>query len=355
MNNPEINLGLVGATGLVGEAVLDILEERDINIGELRPFASESSAGDTIEYDDDELVLRYANTPDSFHGLDYVIVSAGGDATKTRVSKEVIPMIVEAGAIAIDNSSAFRDDPEVPLVVSEVNPEALENIPKGIVANPNCTTMIGMVAVYPLHAKFGLESLSVNTYQSVSGQGLKGIEEFLGQMSDMTPHAYKLVGGEMPEDDFPPSDTFPTVLPYNIGPVCGTLHNPAFDAVDDGTSEEHKFERESRKILGLSQLPVSATCVRVPVLNGHSLSIDASFTEPVKPHHAVKVLRESPGVQLCTAPQPIYSAGKDDVQVGRIRKDPTRENGLKMFVSGDNLRKGAALNAVQILELLANK
>ncbi len=252
-----------------------------------------------------------------------------------------------AGATVVDNSSAWRMDPDVPLVVSEVNPEALHDIPKGIVANPNCTTMVAMPVLKPLDRDAGLEALVVSTYQAVSGAGLSGTDELEAQVRKAGSEVAALAhdGAAI---DMGPSDNFPGTIAFNVLPVAGSI-------VDDGTGEtdeEQKLRNESRKILGHPDLPVAATCVRVPVFTGHSLSISARFARPITPERATELLADAPGVVLSDIPQPLEATGADPTFVGRLRRDPTVANGLSMFVSGDNLRKGAALNAVQIAELL---
>lgn len=349
MNNPEINLGLVGATGLVGKTVLKILPEYAIDIGELRSFASEGSEGKTIEYEDEQLTIRHARSADDFRGLDVVIASAGGDKAKKAVSEEIRPMIEAAGAVMIDNSSAFRREKDVPLVVAGVNDDELESVRRGqTVANPNCTTMIGMMAIKPLHNAAGLKSINVSTYQAVSGQGQKAIDETL----EMTEKAL-----ELPADSFVNgkavviSNIFPVSPVFNVAPYCGEDYKHD----ERQTTEETKFVNESRKILGLDNLAVTATCARVLVLNGHSLSMSLGFERDISPEQAEELLSEAPGVQLAKVPMAVNAAGIDDVLVGRIRRDPTTENGLQLWVAGDNLRKGAATNAVQIAEALAHQ
>jgi len=339
-----VNIGIVGATGMVGQKILEILVERKFSVGTLRLFASARSAGKSLTWNGRSYVIEDSSKAD-FSSLDYVFLSAGGDTTKTQVSRELCPKVVADGAIAIDNSSAWRSDPDVPLVVSEVNPEALRNIPKGIVANPNCTTMIGMVALKPLHNLATLRSINVASYQSVSGQGQSGIDELVEQTKTMLKDPSSIVDGAIRDTDLPKPKVFPALAGFNAAPHAGS-----FQGRD--TTEELKFVNESRKILGLSNLSVSATCVRVGVLNAHSLKISVGFERPITPEQAEKVLADSPGVELVQIPQPVLAAGRDEVLVGRIRPDVTQENGLELFLSGDNLRKGAALNAVQIAELL---
>ena len=317
------NIGVVGATGLVGTTMLEILAERSFPVDELRLFASSRSAGKQIEWQGRTITVEDVDTA-SFAGLDIALFSAGGS-----VSKSVAPRAAGDGAVVIDNSSAWRMDPEVPLVVSEVNPEAIKTRPKNIVANPNCTTMVAMPVLKPLHDHAGLVAMVASTYQAVSGAGASGNAELASQIE--SPNAT-------------PSN-FPKRIAHNVVPLAG-------DLVDDETVEEHKFRDESRKILGLEKLDVSCTCVRVPVFTGHSISIDATFITPLSPDDARKLLDGAAGVALVDIPTPVDATGGDVTLVGRFRQasgDPRR---LALFLSGDNLRKGAALNAVQLAELI---
>ncbi len=336
-----MNIGIVGATGQVGGVMRSVLGERQLPVEELRLFASARSAGRRVQWSERELVIEDAETAD-YAGLDVVLLSAGGE-----VSRILAPRIADAGATVIDNSSAWRMDPQVPLVVPEVNEHALADIPKGIVANPNCTTMVAMPVLAPLHREFGLLSLVVSTYQAVSGAGLAGTAELDEQIRKVGDLATGLaLDGRAAE--FPAPEAFPKPIAYNVVPFAGSL-------VDDGraeTNEEHKLRDETRKILELPALAVSATCVRVPVFTGHSLSINASFASEITPEQARRVLLTAPGVELEEIPTPLQAAGADPTYVGRIRADETVEHGLALFLSGDNLRKGAALNAVQIAEAL---
>lgn len=345
-------VGIVGATGLVGKNLMRDLVERGFPLDHesSRLFASPRSAGNTLEWNGDQHVLRYAETAEDYDGLDIVFLSAGGDATKSKVSKEQCPVVAEAGAIAIDNSSAWRDDPEVPLVISEVNPDDLESIPKGIVANPNCTTMIGLTALHALHREAGLKALNVTTLQSVSGQGIDGIEELHFQTSRMMRDPKAFLTGQLRQEDLPPIRIFPTLIGSNVAPHAGTF-------VGRDTSEELKFVKESRKILGAGDLAIQATCWRVPVINCHSLSISAEFEDELTPERAEELLDAAPGVSFCDVPQPIYASGRDEVFVGRVRADASRpgKHALQLAVTGDNVRKGASLNAVQIAELLIRR
>ncbi|HVI60641.1 MAG TPA: aspartate-semialdehyde dehydrogenase [Candidatus Saccharimonadales bacterium] len=345
-------IGIVGATGMVGEKIMSKLVERGfpVDYENSQLFASPRSVGKELEWDNHTYELQYAETSEDYEGLDIVFLSAGGDATKSKVSKEQCPEVAKAGAIAIDNSSAWRMDPKVPLVVAEVNPEALDSIPKGIVANPNCTTMEAMPVLKVLHDMASLKKVVMSSYQAVSGQGEAGTRELLAQTERLAGMADHIVRkGLRPYDpDYPEPEVFPKPVAFNVTPMAGSFLNR-------DTTEELKFKNESRKILGLANLAIDATCVRVPVLNGHSLSIDAEFETEITPETAEYKLFSAPGVRLGRAPQPIDASGRDDVIVGRIRASEVFDNGLNMFISGDNLLKGAALNAVQIAELLIKK
>ncbi len=321
-----------------------LLAERNFPVDELRYFASPRSAGRQLPWLDGEITVEDSTTAD-YAGLDVVLASAGATASKALADR-----IAAAGATVIDNSSAFRMDPDVPLVVPEVNAHELDDIPKGIVANPNCTTMVAMPVMKPLADEAGLEAMVVSTYQAVSGAGLSGVEELDGQVRKVGDDAPKLThDGRAAE--FGETDNFVKPIAYNVLPFAGSL-------VDDGleeTNEEQKLRNESRKILGLPDLLVSGTCVRVPVFTGHSLSINARFSRPIDPERARELLAGAPGVQLTDVPTPLDSAGIDDTLVGRIRVDPTSEHGLALFLAGDNLRKGAALNTIQIAEALLER
>jgi aspartate-semialdehyde dehydrogenase len=318
-----------------------LLAERSFPVTELRYFASARSAGSTLPWGDGEIVVEDAETAD-VSGLDVALFSAG--ATSSRV---LAPRFAAAGAIVIDNSSAWRMDPEVPLVVPEVNAHALDSIPKGIVANPNCTTMVAMPVLKPLDRLAGIEAIVASSYQAVSGGGLAGVQELERQVFAVGEAASALTYDGRAVD-YPAPTKFPQPIAFNVIPFAGKL-------VDDGleeTDEEQKLRNESRKILELPDLAVSATCVRVPVYTGHSLSLNVRFARPISPDQARAVLADAPGVVLVDVPTPLQAAGVDPSYVGRIRRDPTVEHGLSLFVVGDNLRKGAALNAVQIAEAL---
>lgn len=337
-----MKVGIVGATGQVGKVMRSILAERKFPADELRLFASARSAGSVIEWQGREITVEDAATAD-YTGLDIVLFSAGGATSKALAEK-----VASQGAVVIDNSSAWRKDPQVPLVVSEVNPHAIADRPKGIIANPNCTTMAAMPVLRPLHEEAGLEALTVATYQAVSGSGLAGVAELHGQASKVVAEADKLThdGSAV---DFPEPGVYKRPIAFNVLPLAGSI-------VDDGsfeTDEEQKLRNESRKILEIPELKVSGTCVRVPVFSGHSLQVNARFARPVSVERAYELLKDAPGVELSEIPTPLQAAGKDASYVGRIRNDETAENGLALFVSNDNLRKGAALNAVQIAELVA--
>ena len=334
-----MEIGLVGATGLVGEVMRSVLAERRFPVSRLRFFASARSAGRRIAWGDAEITVEDAAIAD-YRGLDLVLFSAGA-----TISRELAPRVAETGATVIDNSSAWRSDPDVPLVVAGVNDGALASIPKGIVANPNCTTMVVMPVLKALHDESGLRRVVASTYQAVSGGGLKGIAELDKQVANIGGRSAELaLSGSAVE--FPVPEVFAAPIAFDVVPLAGTL-------VDDETDEEHKFRNESRKILGIPELAVSCTCVRVPVYTGHSLSLNVEFDRPLSPERARQVLAATPGVSLVDVPTPLMAAGADPSFVGRIRRDPGSPSGLALFVSGDNLRKGAALNAVQIAELLA--
>jgi aspartate-semialdehyde dehydrogenase len=341
----SLRLGIVGATGQVGGKVIELLEQRGLELDELRLFASARSAGSHLTVRGESIVVEDAATADPT-GLDVAIFSAG--ATTSRAQAE---RFAAAGVTVVDNSSAWRMDPDVPLVVSEVNPHALGDIPKGIVANPNCTTMAAMPVLKPLDVEAGLTRLVVSTYQAVSGAGLKGVEELRGQLAAAVPQHPELLTHDGRALTLPAPSSFPAHVAMNVVPLAGSI-------VDDGegeTDEEKKLRNESRKILELPDLLVAGTCVRVPVFTGHSLSIHAEFARPIGPERARELLADAAGVVLADVPTPLDAAGTDPTIVGRIRADRSAPEGrgLVLFLSSDNLRKGAALNALQIAELLA--
>jgi aspartate-semialdehyde dehydrogenase len=337
-NNPP-NIGIVGATGMVGEMMREILYERNFPISELRLFASARSAGSVVKCGDKDVIVEDAASAD-FKGLDIVFFSAGGS-----ISKELAPKVAAAGAIVIDNSSAWRDDLDCPLVVAEVNQHTLHNIPKGIIANPNCTTMAAMPVLKPLHAFAGLKRLTVSTYQAVSGGGVAGCQELEEQI-----HATQAKCGELARNpqnvEFPAPKKWAVPIAFNAVPLNYVLGEDGY------TEEEIKLRNESRRILEIPELPVSGTCVRIPVFSGHSLSVNVEFENEISVEKALEILNAADGVVVVDVPNPLEATGKDPVFVGRVRKDPTVKHGLALFLANDNLRKGAALNAVQIAEVL---
>ncbi|SDN53034.1 aspartate-semialdehyde dehydrogenase [Geodermatophilus sp. DSM 45219] len=342
-SNDGLRVGIVGATGQVGAVVREILAERRFPIGELRFFASARSAGSTLPWGDGEITVEDAATADPT-GLDIAIFSAGASTSRVQA-----PRFAEAGVTVIDNSSAWRRDPDVPLVVAEVNPHALGEVRTGIIANPNCTTMAAMPVLKPLHDEAGLVRVVASTYQAVSGSGLAGVEELDTQVKAVVDKAAELThdGSAV---TFPEPVKYVRPIAFNVLPMAGSL-------VDDGSSEtdeEQKLRNESRKILGIPDLRVSGTCVRVPVFTGHSLSLNVEFARPLTAERATELLAAAPGVELTAVPTPLQAAGRDPSYVGRIRQDPgvDGDRGLALFVSNDNLRKGAALNTVQIAELI---
>ena len=345
ISDSGLSVAVVGATGQVGTVMREILAERAFPIRELRLFATARSAGQAVEFGGATVIIEDVATADPA-GIDIALFSAGATGSRAHA-----PRFAEAGAVVIDNSSAWRMDPDVPLVVSEVNPHAAVNPPKGIIANPNCTTMAAMPVLKPLHEAAGLERLIVSTYQAVSGSGLAGAQELLGQIEGVLAQNHTL---DLVHDgsavDFPQPEKYVAPIAFDVIPFEGNL-------VDDGdneTDEEKKLRNESRKILELSDLLVSGTCVRVPVFTGHSLSIHAEFAQDITPERAREILASAPGVVLEEVPTPLQAAGNDPSYVGRIRADQSAPagKGLVLFVSNDNLRKGAALNAVQIAELV---
>ena len=340
-----VNIGVVGATGQVGQVMRKLLEERDFPTTSVRFFASSRSAGKKLSFRGHEIEVEDSEIADP-SGVDIALFSAG--ATMSRVQA---PRFAAAGAVVIDNSSAWRKDPEVPLVVSEVNfSRDAGNRPKGIIANPNCTTMAAMPVLKVLHDEAGLTRMIASTYQAVSGSGLAGVDELFEQVAAVAADSRELVadGSAL---TYPEPRKYVAPIAFNVVPLAGSL-------VDDDsgeTDEDQKLRNESRKILGIPELLVSGTCVRVPVYTGHSLSINAEFERPISPDRAREILSVAPGVTYVDVPTPLASAGVDDSLVGRIRQDPGVPDGrgLALFVSGDNLRKGAALNTIQIAELLA--
>jgi len=345
MSAAGVRIGVVGATGQVGAVVRTLLTERDFPIAEIRFFASARSAGTTLPFNGQDIVVEDAATADPT-GLDIAIFSAGATTSKAQA-----PRFAAAGVLVIDNSSAYRMDPEVPLVVSEVNPHAIKHATKGIIANPNCTTMAAMPVLKVLHGESGLRRLIVSTYQAVSGAGLKGGEELLAQARAAVGQDAIALVHDGSAVEFPAASAFPKTIAFDVIPQAGSF-------VDDGlfeTDEEKKLRNESRKILELPDLLVSGICVRVPVFTGHSLAINAEFSDALTVARAKELLQDAPGVTLTDVPTPLEAAGQDPSFVGRLRQDEgvPDNRGLAMFISNDNLRKGAALNAVQIAELVA--
>jgi aspartate-semialdehyde dehydrogenase len=343
----SLTVAVVGATGQVGGVMRQLLDECGLPLDRVRFLASARSAGTTLPWRGDEILVEDAATAD-VAGIDIALFSAGG-----ATSKAIAPRFAEAGAVVIDNSSAWRMDPDVPLIVSEVNPDAIAQMRKNIIANPNCTTMAAMPVLYPLHEAAGLRRLVMSSYQAVSGSGLSGVEELQTQLrAGMEQDVAGLVrdGSSV---ILPEPKKYVAPIAFNVIPMAGSV-------VDDGsfeTDEEQKLRNESRKILGIPDLAVSGTCVRVPVFTGHSLSINAEFAEPMSVERATALLSRAPGVVVTEVPTPLQAAGADPSYVGRIRQDQGVDGGrgLALFVSNDNLRKGAALNAVQIAELVAER
>jgi aspartate-semialdehyde dehydrogenase len=340
-----VAIGVVGATGQVGQVMRALLDERDFPATTVRFFASARSQGRKLAFRGQEIEVEDAATADP-SGLDIALFSAGKTMSLVQA-----PRFAAAGVTVIDNSSAWRKDPDVPLVVSEVNyTRDAHRRPKGIIANPNCTTMVAMPVLKVLHEEAELVRMVASTYQAVSGTGLAGVAELATQARAVIGDAEQLVhdGGAL---EFPPPKAYVAPIAFNVVPLAGSL-------VDDGsgeTDEDQKLRHESRKILGIPDLLVSGTCVRVPVFTGHSLSINAEFARPLSPERARELLDCAPGVKLVDVPTALDSAGIDESLVGRIRHDPGVPDGrgLALFISGDNLRKGAALNTIQIAELLA--
>ncbi|MGV8845008.1 aspartate-semialdehyde dehydrogenase [Tessaracoccus sp.] len=337
-----MRVGVFGATGQVGEVIRRLLAERDYPVEEMRYFASARSAGRTLPWRGRDITVEDAAAAD-FAGLDVALFSAGG-----ATSKDLAPKVAAAGAIVVDNSSAWRMDERVPLIVAEVNPADVAAAGIGIIANPNCTTMAAMPVIKALHDVAGLAAMQVTTFQAVSGSGVAGVSTLKNQLAGIDDPAVLAFDGSL----FAPEDLGPYVAPiaFNALPLAGAM-------VDDGegeTDEEKKLRNESRKILHLPQLRVAGTCVRVPVFSGHSLSIHAQFDRPISAQQAHDALAVAPGVELVDVPTPLQAAGRDASLVGRIRQDQSFEGGrgLVLFISNDNLRKGAALNTIQIAELL---
>lgn len=348
MSSTPLHVGVVGATGQVGTVMRRLLDERDFPVASIRFFATARSAGTTLPFRGEDVVVEDVETADP-EGLDIALFSAGATGSRAQA-----PRFAAAGVTVIDNSSAWRMDPEVPLVVSEVNPHAIDQAVKGIIANPNCTTMAAMPILKVLDREAGLTRLIVSTYQAVSGSGLAGANELAGQVRAAVADSHLL---DLVHDGsavaFPTPEKYVAPIAFDVIPFAGSL-------VEDGsneTDEEKKLRNESRRILELPDLLVSGTCVRVPVFTGHSLSVNIEFARALSPDRARELLADAPGVVLREVPTPLEAAGTDPSYVGRIRSDEgaPEGRGLALFISNDNLRKGAALNAVQIAELIAAK
>ncbi|MDR1427685.1 MAG: aspartate-semialdehyde dehydrogenase [Bifidobacteriaceae bacterium] len=341
----EFNVAVVGATGQVGGVMRRILEQRGFPVGGLRFFASARSAGLSLSFGDREIVVEDVETADP-SGVDIALFSAGAGASSVYA-----PRFAAAGAVVIDNSSAWRSDPQVPLIVAEVNGHEVADLPKGIIANPNCTTMAAMPALGPLHRESNLRRMTVATYQAVSGAGLRGTAELVAQARAAESQDIAALAHNGSAVVFPTPDVFAKTIAFNFLPEAGSL-------LADGsgeTSEEAKLRNESRRILGIPDLAVSGTCVRVPVFTGHGVAVNAEFASTLSPARALELLAAAPGVRLVDIPTPLEAAGADPILVGRVREDFSIPDGkgLALFCVGDNLRKGAALNAVQVAELVA--
>lgn len=337
-------LAVVGATGQVGRVMRTLLEERNVDVDDVRFFASSRSAGKVLPFRGKDVVVEDVATAD-LSGIDVAVFSAGGGT-----SLEYAPKFAAAGAVVVDNSSAWRKDPEVPLVVSEVNPHAIKDRPKGIIANPNCTTMAAMPVLKPLHDKYQLTRLVVSSYQAVSGSGLAGVKELEGQIRSAADQNIAKLAVDGSAVDLPEPSVYVAPIAFDVVALAGKIVDDGFEETD----EEQKLRNESRKILEAPDLAVSGTCVRVPVFSGHGLAVNAEFAKPVTPDEARAILADAPGVELDDVPTPLRAAGTDPCYVGRIRTDQSVPDGrgLAMFIVGDNLRKGAALNAIQLAEIV---
>ncbi|MCI7513259.1 MAG: aspartate-semialdehyde dehydrogenase [Schaalia hyovaginalis] len=343
-----LNVAVVGATGQVGRVMRTLLEERGFPVKSIRFFSSARSAGTTLEWKGEEITVEDVATAD-FSGIDIAVFSAGAGA-----SRDYAPKFAAAGAVVVDNSSAWRKDPEVPLVVSEVNPEDAAERPKGIIANPNCTTMAAMPVLRPLVDEAGgLKRLFVSSYQAVSGSGLKGVQELIRQTKSGVEQDLAALALDGRAVALPDPEVYVAPIAFDVVALAGSI-------VEDGTEEtdeEQKLRNESRRILHIPDLKVSGTCVRVPVFTGHTLTIHAEFSGAITPERAREILADAPGVRVVEVPTPLEAAGRDEVLVGRIRQDQAVDDGrgLVLVVSADNLRKGAALNAIQVAEVVARE
>lgn len=337
-------VAVVGATGAVGQDLRRLLDLRSFPCDHVVFVASPRSEGKVLPFRGQDITVRSIEDPTVFDGVDIALFSAGGST-----SREYAPKAVAAGALVVDNSSAWRMDPDVPLVVSEVNPDALADIPKGIVANPNCTTMTIMLPLKALHDAFGLEEMVATSYQAAGGAGQKGIDELAAQVPVLHEHVELLRSDGAAAAKLVEHSVHAATLAYNVVPLLGTLDDAGY------TDEEMKLRNESRKILGIPELRVSPTCVRVPVMVGHSIQVRARFSQPVTREAALAAMDGFPGLVLDDLPTPLEWAGRDEVAVGRVRQDLGDDRALNLFVVGDNLLKGAALNTVQIAELLVKR
>jgi len=340
-----LNIAVVGATGQVGSVMRRLLDERDFPVASIRYFASSRSAGTTLPWKGADVVVEDIETAD-LSGIDVALFSAGGAASKVHA-----PRFAAAGALVIDNSSAWRRDPEVPLIVSEVNPGAIAGAVKGIIANPNCTTMAAMPVLKVLHDEAGLRRLVVSTYQAVSGSGLAGADELDSQIRAAVTQDTLALVHDGSAVTLPAPVKYVRPIAFDVIPLAGSIVEDALNETD----EEQKLRHESRKILDIPGLLVSGTCVRVPVYTGHSLSMNVEFERELSVAQALEILGRAPGVVVSEVPNPLAATGQDPVFVGRVRRDPTVAHGLVLFVTGDNLRKGAALNAVQVAEVLVRQ
>ncbi len=334
-------VAVVGATGAVGRDLRRLLEERAFPLDEIRLLASERSAGTVLDFDGEDIPVRALSEPGVFDGVDLVLFSAGAGR-----SREYAPQAVEAGAVVVDNSSAWRMDPGVPLVVTEVNPDAVSGRPKGIVANPNCTTMVAMLPLKALHDRFGLRGFTATSYQAAGGAGQKGMDELIAQTRALLDDPGLLQSDGAAAAGKTSHDVHAAVLAFNVVPLLGTVGERGY------TDEEYKLQNESRKILGLPGLAVAPTCVRVPVMVGHAIQVRAQFDREAPVESACAAMEAFPGLVLDDLPTPLEWAGRNETAVGRVREDLIDTRSLNFWVVGDNLLKGAALNTVQIAELM---
>ncbi len=340
----EVKVGVVGATGLVGTEMLRILEERAFPVSQLRAYASPRSLGRMLPFADGEVECEVL-APGCFDGLDFVIVDVDDP-----LAAEWAPLAAAAGAHVVDNSAAFRSDPDVPLVIAEVNPDDVHTMPKGIVSCPNCTTMIPVTALAPLHRAARIDRLVVSTYQSVSGAGQAGMHELDAQWTKLSGRSGELARAGALDAPVVEGDVWSKPIAGNVIPLAGSMKEAGY------TSEEWKMIRETRKILHDDDIRCTVTCVRAPVYVGHAVSVNARFHQAMTKAEAVEILRDAPGVRLVDGgdgyPTPLDAAGVDPVLVGRVREDGSEPGSINLWITGDNLRKGAALNAVQLAELL---